>query len=177
MNFNGAQLHLLTNHLPVVGSLFATLVLLSGLLLKNSSVRRTGLALLAFAALTTLPAYFSGEPAEEKIEDLPGVSESLIHDHEEAAEATLVVLALTGVVAAGGLALGRMRRESLESKAQWASLALGVVSAGFLANTAHLGGFIRHPEIRPAGLASSEAGVPHENAKAGEGNEEGDHDE
>jgi hypothetical protein len=75
MNFNGAQLHLLTNHLPVVGSLFATLVLLSGLLFKNSSVRRTGLALLAFAALTTLPAYYSGEPAEEKIEDLPGVSE------------------------------------------------------------------------------------------------------
>ena len=36
--------------------------------------------------VSVVPVYFSGEPAEGKIEHLPGVTEKNIHNHEEAAE-------------------------------------------------------------------------------------------
>jgi len=157
---NGAQIHLVVNHLPIVGSLIAVLVLLAGSILKNPTVRRTGVALLAFAALTTLPAYFSGEEAEEVIEHLPGVSEALIHDHEEAAELALALLAGAGVLAAATLGLGVMKKEKWESKLQVFCLLAAVISFGALANTGHLGGLIRHPEIRDGSATSPQGGEP-----------------
>jgi uncharacterized membrane protein len=145
---NGAQIHLMVNHLPIVGSLIGLLVLLAGFVLKNQSVRRTGVALLAFAALTTLPAYFSGEEAEEVIEHLPGISEALIHDHEEAAELALALLAGAGLLAAATIGSVILKKEKWESKLQVLCLLVAVISFGVLANAGHLGGLIRHPEIR-----------------------------
>lgn len=37
--------------------------------------------MLIFSFLLTLPAFFSGEGAEEMIEDLPTISHRLIHEH------------------------------------------------------------------------------------------------
>jgi hypothetical protein len=96
----------------------------------------------------------TGEPAEEVVEDLPGVTESLIHDHEEAAEASLVLMALAGVVGAAGLFMGRTGRENAEGKIQVAALAITLLAAGALGRTAHLGGLIRHSELRDGGATS-----------------------
>jgi hypothetical protein len=163
MAFNGAQAHMLVNHLPVMGSLFSLLVLAGGFLLKNVSVRRTGMALLMFSALSALPAQLSGEPAEEVVEHLPGVSESFIHDHEEAAELGFVLMAVAGLVSVAGLAAGRMRKEAVESKVQVAALVISFVAAGALSRAAHLGGLIRHTELRGDAVASAisgEQGLP-----------------
>jgi len=148
MLFNGAQTHMLVNHFPVMGSLFSLLVLGGGFLLRSVTVRRTGMALLMFSALMAVPAQLSGEPAEEVIEHLPGVSESFIHDHEEAAELGFVLMAVAGVAAVAGLAAGRMRKDSIESKVQVAALMISLVAAGALGRAAHLGGLIRHTELR-----------------------------
>jgi hypothetical protein len=145
---NGAQIHLGVNHLPVMGALLGALVLAAGWVLKNGTVRRTGVALLAFSALATLPAYFSGEEAEEVIEHLPGVSEALIHDHEEAAELALVAMAVLGGLSALTLLSGFLKKLDLEKKLQILCLVLALISFGVVANAAHLGGLIRHPEIR-----------------------------
>ena len=158
MTFNGAQAHMLVNHLPVMGSLFSLLVLVGGFLLKSVSVRRTGMALLMFSALSALPAQLSGEPAEEVVEHLPGVSESFIHDHEEAAELGFVLMAVAGLISVAGLAAGRMRRESIESKVQVAALLISVVAAGALSRAAHLGGLIRHTELRGDGVDAASGG-------------------
>ena len=125
---NGAQIHLGVNHLPVMGALLGALVLAAGWVLKNGTVRRTGVALLAFSALATLPAYFSGEEAEEVIEHLPGVSEALIHDHEEAAElATCLMSLLTcSFVAPGTIA---QFSQSMESSPIVPSMSISSVSA------------------------------------------------
>jgi multisubunit Na+/H+ antiporter MnhC subunit len=107
---NGAQLHLAVNHMPVVGVLFGFLILFVGMLMKNSSVKKTGLAVLVFASVTVAPAYLSGEPAEDMVEHKPGVTKALIHEHEDSAELSLVFTAITGGVAALALALGKMKR-------------------------------------------------------------------
>jgi uncharacterized membrane protein len=177
---NGAQLHLAVNHLPVVGALIAFLVLLVGTVLKNEVVKKTGLAILVFAAITVAPAYLSGEEAEELVEDKPGVSEALIHDHEESAELSLVFTALSGGVAALALFLGRKRNGELAKKTTVGALGLSAVTVVLLANTAHLGGMIRHDEIRPAGGAIPATGSGEGKVEGQSGHQSGeseDHDD
>lgn len=159
---NPAQIHLATNHLPVVGFLTGFLILGTGCVRQHLAVKRTGLMVLVFAALSALPAYFSGEPAEELVEDRPGVSEKLIHDHEEAAEVAVVFSALTGGLALASLVLGRMKKESLEKKASIATLGLALITTGILAMVAHRGGLIRHDELRGESIKTSESQENHE---------------
>jgi predicted lysophospholipase L1 biosynthesis ABC-type transport system permease subunit len=77
----------------------------------------------------------------------------LIHEHEESAELSLVFTAITGGVAALALALGKMKRDQLAGKTSVAAFALSAVTFALLANTAHLGGLIRHDELRPGATA------------------------
>ncbi len=145
---NGAQLHLAINHLPIVGVLIGLIILVAGLFLKQAMVKKTGLFVLVFAAVTVAPTYLSGEPAEEIVEHKPGVTKVLIHEHEESAELSMVFTAITGAVAALSLVLLKMKRENLELKLTYLVLVLSIVTFVLLANTAHLGGFIRHDELR-----------------------------
>ena len=168
--FNGAQMHLALNHMPVVGVMMGLLVLLSGYGLKQLLVKRTGLALILFAALTALPAYFSGEPAEEIVEHKPGVAKHDIHEHEESAEVALVFSLIGGAIAGGALIAG-LKKRGIESKATAAAGLVSLVTAALMVNTAHLGGMIRHDELRPAGAASAVS-----TEAVGESGEHGDGD-
>lgn len=152
---NGAQVHLLVNHLPVLGMAFAALLLAAGLLLRKDEVAKAGVWALLLAAASSLPAYFSGEGAEEVVEHLPGVLESLIHDHEEAAEKALAAALAMGAAAA--VVLARFRARGFSRNAAAAALVLSLPALGLMAWTAHLGGLVRHPELNPAGAASPAA--------------------
>lgn len=148
---NGAQLHMLVNHLPVLGTAFGAALVAAGLLLRKDDVAKAGLWALVLAALSALPAYFSGEEAEEVVEHLPGVLEPLIHDHEELAEKALAAALIMGGTAAG--ALWRLRTAATRVPLAVA-LAFSLPVLGLMAYTAHLGGLIRHSELRPgAGTA------------------------
>jgi hypothetical protein len=144
---NWAHLHLALNHIPVVGLGFGLVVFGIGLAAKHRVVQQTGLGILVACALLTIPVYLTGEPAEEQIEHMAGISETLIEQHEDAAEVSFIAVGVLGVVALAGLLLSR-RGANLP---RWLGilillLALGV--SGSMAWTANLGGQIRHPEIR-----------------------------
>lgn len=144
---NGAQIHLLANHLPVLGAAFAFALTAAGLLLRKDDLTKAGLWSFVASALFALPAYFSGEEAEDLIEHLPGVLESIIHDHEEAAEKALPAILLVGAAAVGTL-IRFFRTGNLSRKACVGVLALSVPVLGLLSWTAHLGGLVRHTELR-----------------------------
>ncbi len=59
------------------------LVLLAGFILKKPQIKNTALGIFIFSGLTTITAFLTGEGAEEIVENLPGISETLIHKHEE----------------------------------------------------------------------------------------------
>jgi len=162
---NGAHLHILLTHLPVVGSIFAALLLAWMLARGRADGRRVALAGLLVVALASLPAYFSGEPAEDAVEHQPGVEERRIETHEDAAKLALAGALVTGVVALVGLVLFRRREPAMGFLAL--ALALNLASVGLFARAANLGGEIRHPEIR--------AGAPAPAAAQG-AEAEGDHD-
>ena len=50
---DGAHFHLLVNHIPIVGTIFGMLILLAGLILKNDTVKQTGLGTLMVSALSS----------------------------------------------------------------------------------------------------------------------------
>jgi hypothetical protein len=148
---NGVHLHLLVNHLPVIGSIFAILMLIWSLVRKNTELARAALGLFVIAAITGLVAYFTGEPAEHVAEDIAGVSRSAVHAHEESAELATVLLGGYGIFALGALVYLRKRAAAFPRKLMVVALALSFIPAGAMGWTANQGGKIRHPEITSAG--------------------------
>ncbi len=144
---NQAHIHLIVNHVPIVGSLFAFVLLGVGLLQKNSSLIRAGLVAVLAAGLLCLPAQLTGEGAAKVVQDLPRVSRALIQNHEAAAEQGFWVLE-----GAAGLALfSLLLLKNASPRAQLLSgltLVVTALSFGLLARAGSLGGQIVHTEIR-----------------------------
>jgi uncharacterized membrane protein len=144
---NGAHLHLLLNHLPVVGTFFALGLLGAALVLRKNHLVRAGLWSVLIVALLAIPAYMTGDPAEEVAMPLPGVTKDRIEPHEEVAGLALGALLAAGIAAATGIVLFRGERP-IKNGFVIVVLALTVIAAGLMARTANLGGQIRHTEIR-----------------------------
>jgi len=143
---NAAHYHLLLNHLPPLGALFGFLLLSAGVARKSGELVRASFVALVLVGLLALPTYFTGEPAEEVVEHAPGVSESVIEPHEESAEASLSTALVLAALSLAGLIL--YRRREIPRGFALGTLALALVVTGMMAWTAHLGGKIRHVEIR-----------------------------
>lgn len=144
---NEVYIHLLLNHVPVLTTLFGIPVLAYGWFRKQEQVMQVGLAFFVLGAIAALPVYFSGEGAEEAVEHLPGVIENLIEQHEDFAK--IAMFFAEGLGLASLLALFALPRKP--ELARWVLpliFVLSMGSAGTIIQTAHLGGQIRHSEIR-----------------------------
>lgn len=150
---NLGHLHLILNHLPVLGIPFGLILYAAGTLRRNEEMKRYAAFFTVVVALLTIPAYLTGEPAEKLVEHLPGVAESLIEKHEEAAEVSLVLTLFAGAFAGLTLLFRHPKFDRLSSTAFVLALVVSGISLGY---TANLGGEIRHSEIR----ASAGAGNP-----------------
>ena len=146
MNLNAPHLHLLVNHAPVFASVFAALLLLWALLRRTAEARRLALAGVVVVGLATLPAYFTGGPAEHAIGHEQGIERKRIHEHEEAAEWGLIGASIAGVVALGSLLA--FRKTEPKTAVIVIVLLLDLWVVAIFTRVALLGGEIRHPEIR-----------------------------
>jgi uncharacterized membrane protein len=151
---NASQIHLALTHVPVVLSFIGLVILSIGMLKKNETITKTSFYLLLAAGIFTVPVYLTGEGTEEAVENLPGVSESLISKHEDVANLTLIVISLTALIALSGILF--YSRRIIGKIARTSVFILSLISAGAMAQTAHLGGSIRHTEIRSGVAAVSD---------------------
>ena len=155
MDLSPAHLHLVLNHIPVLGTmLFAPFVLVWGLLRRSRDVTQIGLLLAVLLAVTTIPIYLTGEPAEEQVENQPWFDEPRVEAHEERAEAGLIAVLVTGAAALAGLWLARGGRPYRRDVSIAVLIGL-VVSASLFALAALDGGQIRHDEIRPTAVMAA----------------------
>lgn len=148
--------------MPVILSLVGLVVLVVALLRKNDTLTKTAFYLLLFAGLTAIPVYVTGEGAEETVEHLPGVSDGVIEKHEELAVVSFIMVSVAALVSLLGLLL--YNKAGIRRFAKPLVLVLALVTASLMAVTAHLGGQVRHTEIRSGFTPQTEngtnAGVP-----------------
>lgn len=144
---DAAQVHLMLNHLPFAGVLVALPILLIAWWRKSELLGRTGLLIVLFSGLVAIPTFLTGEPTEEILEHLPGISEELMKAHEEAAEKAIWLIGAAAFGAFVSLAFA-LKKRSLPRWAVPSVALLAGLSLGTLAWTNHLGGQISHVEIR-----------------------------
>ncbi len=145
---NNAHLHLLVNHVSLFAVFFGGAALAVAIFRKSPELKWSALGLFLLAGVFVWIASLTGEGAEELVEHLPGVEESLIHAHEEAGEWAQVATTILAALSAGFFFLVRARPRWAQ-KALWALLVVALWTSAVLARTAYLGGSIRHTEIRP----------------------------
>ncbi len=144
---NDAHLHLAINHLPIVGLMIGILVLIVGAFLKAPQVKATALGIFIFSALAAIAANYTGDGAEDIIENIPGISETFIETHEEYAEQFLTLILILG---------GASLITFFLSIKKWSIAKYGYILVAILAITSIIsakyvgtsGGEIRHTEIR-----------------------------
>ncbi len=146
---NPTHLHLLLNHIPILGCFFGLALLAVGAVSHDGQrwFTRAALGFFIVVGVSAVPANLTGEPAEHQIIKLPGVTRHAIHEHEEAAEGALIAAGLLGAVALGAFLLQK-RDHPATSRALWAVWALALLTAGLMARTGYEGGLIRRPELR-----------------------------
>lgn len=143
---NLTHLHLLLNHLPIFGSILGGFVLFYGLYTKSNPTKMAAYFVLIASSLGAVITYLTGEPAEESIENIQGISKSMIEEHEEFAGIALVALIILGVASLVGLFL-TFKKSPLTRTVAAITLVISLISFGLIARAGYIGGLIRHTEI------------------------------
>lgn len=143
---NAAQIHLGLNHLPIAFTLIGIPLLVIALKRNSLELKATASMLIVLSALVALPVYFSGDSTEEIVEHRPGVSEKVIHEHEEAGEFALIFVEIFGALTLALFLFERFKRH-LPPAMWWGLVLLGLINIVIFIRTAHLGGLIRHDEL------------------------------
>lgn len=144
---NSTYLHLLLNHFPIIGTLMGSGLLLWGIIKKQTQTQSIAAGILFLMAIIALPVYLSGEPAEEAVENLPGISETMMELHEESANLAIWIMGITGLISLVAIILQR-QKHAFSGKAYLLAFILSVVTFGAMVRTGYYGGRIRHSEIR-----------------------------
>jgi hypothetical protein len=146
MQLNGAHIHLLLNHVPVIGMVGAVVVLLWAVVADSDAVRRLALFVLLLVGISAVPAFYSGEGAERVVKHMPGVEQQRIEDHEAAGKWGLGIGILAGLFALAGLVA--RRGKSVPRGLVGVALVLALFGSTVFARVAWLGGEVHHPELR-----------------------------
>lgn len=144
---NGAHMHLVLNHIPFLGSAFAVFLLVIGYIVKSQHIKQSGLILIILSGLLTIPSFESGESAEEVLEAIGQKNEALIHEHEEAAEKAIWVMAVTAAFAVASLYM-QWKKIPAANKLTTVTLILSLLTMLVFMRVNNEGGKIRHSEIR-----------------------------
>ena len=156
---NPAHYHLILNHLPIIVPVIGLLVMVGGHIFQIEAVKRTAYFIFIFGALCTIPAFATGEGAEETIENIQGISEQLIETHEETAETFAILSYLLGAISLLGL-WANWQKKSFATLLSFSAMIFCGVVLFFAKQTGTTGGEIRHTEIRSDGSINQSSSEP-----------------
>jgi hypothetical protein len=143
--------HMILNHVPTVGFVFAIAYFVVALVTDNDLMKRATLVLFVICSVVGVPTYVSGTATMWALTQpvIPEISKAVINAHRDMALWTLFGLAFTG--AAAWIELWRYRYVGRFSKTSLTVVMLfAVVTLAIMAEPGHRGGQINHPEIRIA---------------------------
>lgn len=145
-----SHLHLLINHLPIIGSMLGGLVLAFAIWEKSNRTKVAAYGVLIISSIGAVVAYLTGEAAEELVENISGVLKDTIKQHEDAAMISFIVLIVLGISSIIGIYLTYKNSRYIKRVAN-ITLFLSVLSFGFISRAGYLGGQIRHTELSADG--------------------------
>ncbi len=142
---DGVHLHLILNHIPILGTVFGLVFFVVGQVCKEEVLIRMSLGVFVLAGVAAGAAYMTGEPAEEMVKQLAGISEDAVASHENAAFYALISAIVLGLFALGSLVFykGHLPRPLVVTV-----MVLALAVCGMMGWTARWGGQIHHPELR-----------------------------
>jgi len=146
-----SHVHMILNHFPTVGFVFALGFYIVALVRNDVVMKRTSLVVFVICAILIVPTFITGNASMWALTDseVPGVSKAVINAHRDFAVWTLFALAFTGVTA--WIELFRFRHLGhFSNRTLYLILAFAIITLGIMAETGHRGGQINHPEIRVA---------------------------
>lgn len=157
---NWAYFHLVINHFPIIGAIIGTLLLASGIVFKNEGFRNSGLCTIVFAAVMSLLAAVTGDPATEAVKGLQDVAKSLINRHEDIAAVGMSLLIPSGLLAILTLYILWKKGRAIHLLVI-ITLVLSILSSIAMVYVGYSGGQIRHSEFRSE--ASKQYIIDHQN--------------
>lgn len=164
-----AYLHLVTNHIPIIGIPFALAILVLGIWRKSVELKAVAFLIFTVLGIATLGVFLFGQGGEDFVEELSGVSHDAIEDHEKMGLVSLVAVGITAISSAFGLifykgfsVLKRRRADEnsnlfFPNRLTFLVLFLAILSAGILGYTGKLGGKIRHTEFYGGSINAEES--------------------
>lgn len=164
---NDAHLHLVVNHFPIIGTIFGLAILITGIVMKNNIVKNIAYVLFCISAIFGFASMFTGEGAEEIAENLPSVTDQIIHEHEEMAEKLALVLYVLAGISLVGLFLN-FKNHAKASLVSYLAFVIALVAVFLGKQTGTTGGEVRHTEIR----ANATVGTNSETNTSGEADED-----
>ena len=144
---NDAHLHMLVNHFPIIGTIFGLGILITGLVLKNETLKNTAYVLFIIAAVFGFLSMSTGEGAEEMVEEMETVGHHIIHEHEEIAEKFILVMYVTGIFSILSL-IASVKKHKWAKIASIITLVFALIAVILAKNVGTSGGEVRHTEIR-----------------------------
>ena len=157
--FSWPYSHLLINHFPVVLSVVALGASVLALLVRRRGLWQAAMGALVLAGLFIFPVHFTGDKADEALNDPWYIKPGVIDAHDNAAGIAMWVILIAGAFAA--YAWWRSLKKPEEIIPGWVRAGVMVASiaaVGIVTYTAYLGGKIIHDmpvlqmQTAPAGL-------------------------
>ncbi|MBI1374854.1 MAG: hypothetical protein GC159_19220 [Phycisphaera sp.] len=149
------HLHVMINHVPILGVAFVCVPLLYSVIRNDKHTLLLSLGVVIALALAASVTMWTGEEAMDrfmsgdltKMMDEPGTQ--WMHEHAYRAERAAFMTYMLGVLAAGGY-VALWKRPKWQRAIAAAMLVLCVLNALLYVWVADAGGRIRHPEFRDA---------------------------
>ncbi|HEY3933031.1 MAG TPA: hypothetical protein VGL65_00265 [Gemmatimonadales bacterium] len=141
-----AHLHVLVNHIPIIGLPLVALLLAWGLARREDAVVRVALLAAILIGIGTWFADYTGDGAKHDVRNNAWYNRAVVERHEQAGDRTNIAGIAAGVLALGVLVLARGGKPARRDGAA-AVLAVLIVASALAAWAGYQGGKIRHNEF------------------------------
>jgi uncharacterized membrane protein len=138
--------HITLNHFPIILAMTGALAVVLAVIRGQRAIWLYGTVSLTLAALTVIPTYFTGQPAEHALNRPWYVAHGAIHAHESAAKISALLVLLAGLVAVfAWRRLVRYPREvRMPGTLRIALVLTSLAAAGSIGYASWLGGQVIH---------------------------------
>ncbi len=152
------------NHIPIILPAIGFLVMLGGYVLKSEIVKRTAYSIFILGAIITIPAFLTGEGAEEVVEKIQGIDKQFIKNHEHVADTFAVLCYILGAISLIGL-WANWKQKPINKIIGLSTVFFSLAVLVFAKQAGTTGGEIRHTEIRGQSVDGNINTLMPENAK------------